>query len=291
MSFRKLASVLGVAAALSLPAAVAQAQITTYAFQDDNIDFVLDPNTLQPRTSGAIAVGDVFLSVFEISSFSINGVPSIPAGQELTGIAAVQLQSISGSGVGAVYTFAPYSGGLNTFIPGADVNGGDAGGGAAIAMYFNPENLELDPTVFFGTNCTSLENCIAEATAGTLFQVDGFGEGSLWQATQNTPGGNDLETVLEDTSFATAVATVNALLTENFFNTEGGVIIPPMFLTGPIQGGSLAGTGSPHLTNGAVAHSDFDAVKRIVQVPEPGSLGLLGIALAGLGLIRRRRKS
>ena len=288
MSFRKLASVLGVAAALALPAAVAQAQ-TTYAFQDDNIDFVLDPNTLQPKTSGTIAVGDVFLSVFEISSFSINGVPSIPDGQELTGIAAVQLVSISGSGVGAVYTFAPYSGGLNTFLA-TDVIGGDAGQGAAIAMYFNPENLELDPTVLFGTNCTDLANCIAEATAGDLFQVDGFGEGSIWTATQNTPGGNDLETVLEDTSFATAVATVNALLTENFFNTEGGVIIPPMFLTGPIQGGSLAGTGSPHLQNGAVAHSDFDAVKRIAQVPEPGSLGLLGIALAGLGLIRRRRK-
>lgn len=294
MNFRKLASVAGLAAALALPAAVAQAQ-QTWSFQDDDIDFVLDGTTLQPKTSGTIAVGDVFVAVFEIPTFTINGVPSIPGGQELTGIAVVELTSIDGAGVGATYNFSPYSGGLNFFLPGADVTGGEAGGDAVIAMYFNDAtgdaNLILDPALNPLSNCTSLNDCIQEATLGDLLQVDGFGENSFWEAVQVIEGGNDLATVLGTLNTIT-VANVTYSL-ENLSNV-GGLVVSPIIGSGDIKGGTdLCPTfpvGCPHLVNGAVGFSDIDATKLVLQVPEPGSLVLLGAGLAGMGLVRRRRK-
>ena len=111
-------------AALSLVGAASQAQVLR--FQDDNIEFLLD-SSLAPKTSGALAVGDVLVSVFEINSYTLDGINILPANTELTGIAVTQITGISGTGIGSVISFGPYSGGYNT-VAGTSLTGGGATG-------------------------------------------------------------------------------------------------------------------------------------------------------------------
>ena len=198
MVIKKIAA----AVALALSVAAGSAQGAVLAFQDDDIDFALT-STLAPKTTGTLAVGDVLVSVFEIPTFTINGVPSIPAGSELTGIAAIQIASGTGT-VADPWIFAPYSGGLDAVLalgtdPDASVTGGGAGGGATLAMWFNSsagaDNLVLDAAINGGNpSCQSLASCIFEATRGSLFQVDGFAgdPDEIWFSSVTIPTGGDV---------------------------------------------------------------------------------------------------
>lgn len=303
MKLLKLAAALGLA--LSVIGASAQ---TVMSFQDDNIDFLLNAN-LTPKTSGAFATGDVLVSVFEMPTFTIGGVNAIPAGQELTGIAAIQIVGGTGSAADP-FTFSPYSGGFNAISPVAVTNGG-AGQGAMVAMWLNSTadfDLELDFAVNLATNCTSFAQCLAEASAGNPLQVDGFAgdPDEYWQSVITRAGGND-PSVVAQLGPAFGVATFDAALT-TFFNATGPIAFQNLFtgaycpagtngadncvqgptITGPITGG--AGLNPALIADGAFARSDIDARKLQLQVPEPGTLALVGLSLLGLAGTRRRRQ-
>jgi hypothetical protein len=322
--FKKLASAAAVSLALSLAAGAGQAAV--WDFEDDDVEAIFTRNTagdLTLKTSGSLAVGDVFVAAFELPVFNINLVNAIPAGMELTGVAAIEIVNIIPSGVpggiGTVYQFRESSGGLNEVLGLASGGGvsvgaaGDAGGGAVIAMFLNGTSgaggdidLDLNRTSAPGTNCTNVAGCLDQASRGSLFQVDGFiidGEGAqldtdeFWQAVQVAAGGDDIGTVL-GLNNALPVAQF-AFALGNFFNAGGDVQYQfiatglPCGDPGPVSGdgcaqlvGSGTVTGGSGLgTTGFIAHSDFDAVK---LVPEPGVLALLGAALLGFGARRKR---
>jgi len=307
MNTKRLAA--GLLFGLSVISAAAQAQAPTIRFQDDDIDFLLNPTTLTPKT-GAWAVGDVLVSVFEIPTYTLNGVSQIGAGNEITGIAVLQVQSI----VGSTVTFQAYTGGFNDVSPVDVVNGG-AGGGTTVAVWRNgtaggaDTNLDLD----FGSNpaasCTSLANCLQQASLGGLVQVDGFGgdPNEFWAATGTIAGAFNTNTVLA-TGGGLQVASFNAAQT-TFFNELGpvanmdvlgqtpcvggggplGCVFGPTIAGGISGGGGTTPLNAGIVADGAFARSDIDGTK-LLAVPEPGMLTLLGVVLLGLGATRRRRQ-
>jgi hypothetical protein len=301
MKLKKLAVAVGMA--FSLVSLSANAGILN--FEDDNIDFLLNSNGTA-KTSGAFAVGDILVSIFTITDYSIDGVNAIPAGQELTGVAAIRLTGGDGS-LATPWTFGATTQGLNTWSD-TDVVGGGANGGATIAMFLNSTadfDLDLNFASNTAANCTSLSDCVTKATLGTLVQVDGFA-GDLdefWQSTAAVTGAGDVS-IVGGLGGATLVANFNAAQT-TLFNKDGvvtwqaigtnaacpggglgadGCISGPT-LSGPIQGGLDLNGGIK--ADGAFARSDFDITKR--TLPEPGALALLGVGILGMAMTRRRR--
>ena len=287
----------------------------------------LSPIGFTVVTSGAPQLGDIFVAIYEFQSASASppGVSLIPAGKELTGVSVIQLATADPSTT-PIWSFLPYTGGMNSILalaghPG--VVGGNAGGGAVAAMWLNDvgpdshtyvgdRNLILDaadPTYGDETNCNSLVDCLNQASLGSLFQVDGlwgvdptdrYDPDNFWSSTALLTGitYDDVKSGAKTTPFASITAGLS-----NLFNVVEPVVFQKI-ITGVHCAGAtfahdddcvqvrMSGTilGGADLVNGAVGRDDIDARKLVaVAVPEPATLGLLGLGLLGLGLLRRRQ--
>ncbi len=308
MNIRKSAIAMATGLALGVVSAASSAAVMK--FEDNDLDFLLRGSLTAPVTTNTtLQVGDILLSIFEIDTHTIDSVNGITAGQELTGVAAIQITGISGSSIGSTIDFGQVGGdGLDGILTDNGINlGMPLGNGAAVAMFLNENtvnNLKIgiaDGTPQGNPSCTGLADCLADVTEGDKYQVDGFlGDADeFWQSVIVASGGANPGTVLGLSNTA-LVATFNAALSNMFQAgyTIGGTDIltgnpcDPAAL-GCIVGGTFSGTitggGGIPASHGAFAHSDFDATKN--TIPEPATLLLLASGLFGIGASRWTKKS
>lgn len=265
-------------------------------FQDDDIDFLID-TVIVDRTGDGVAdagwldVGDTLLAVFELGV--ANGVDILP--DELTGVTAFTLAAIGdvdGDGFADDFSFEPNADFEATFGP-----------GAMMAFYLDSTpNLNIESSQLPGPlSCTTMDECIAQATDGVLWEVDGFNgdPDEFWisrNAEANTNvvlagdpslGFGDFNAGLSILFNGTGVILAEDSISCFPFCTPGGNGLVDASLGGAIKGG--AGLAATLIADGAKATSDFDFVKR--TVPEPSTIALLGMGLFAFGANARKRKA
>jgi hypothetical protein len=307
-----------VIAAVGLVASgLASAGVTFYTpitnFEDDNLDFHVDSCiagtvgcVAANNGNGKLDIGERLLSPFELYTTSGNFTGQGPSAitQELTGILDIQVidkiftpDNPAIPGNQAAYTFV--------FGPSTDATGPLAGlqatygAGVLAGVWLDgdaTQNLDV-----INQNCGALGaigvagTCLGDASDGSLFLVAGFGvdNDELWFA--DDVASDDISVIRgigATSGFGQVIASVSILYNGTgrglaqipCFPYCGGGVASDGLIDMTVTGSLLGGTGLP--LDGAFSRSDFDFS---IGVPEPTSLALTGLALLGLGAMRRRK--
>jgi hypothetical protein len=331
------------AAGLALAATPALAVITwntapdATLFQDDNLDFaltvdttapgydvnlpstwVLVPDTLGGGGDGQLDPGDVLVAVVEYNT-SAGVLIDTPTGSlELTGVAVTQY--VGTDPLTGALNFQPYLGDINVQAPGGNFflpwnstpwdDSGNWNGDAMLALWLDSDpEMEIDAGLIpDGLSCYTLSACVAQASDGHLWEVDGFGvdltgepgEDNYWYAV----GTGLLYDPLLTSNVATIRGFFNAGLDilyngtgrpvfENGFIGDLGLPVD-VLVEGTVNGGGYVGAPppaalAPLVGDGYMATSDTDLAKLVPAVPAPATLALLGAGLMGFRVVRRKK--
>jgi hypothetical protein len=290
MKSKKLASVLsaiGLGLALASPpaSAVIQFFFPTTTFEDNDLDFVVDNNN-----NNVIDAGDRIISVLEFGAtagiFTGQG-PTAIGPQELTGVIDITVTGPCPGNPGALcYAASGAAGVLSGFAANT------------VAALWTDATPDLD---VINANCGTRANCLALAGLGgtdgsTLFLTAGlFGDVNNYLFSTGTV---PTITGIQGAGPTTIVGSLNFGLDVGINNTGqvlGNISCVPFcgpggdgFVRINGSGSLLGGSGLPSFTQWT-ARSDNDA--SVNPIPEPASLALVGLALAGLGVMRRRNKT
>jgi hypothetical protein len=275
------------AAGLVFVAAPASATVTWYspitAFQDDNLDFVFDNDN-----SGTISVGDRLLSVFKFENSQGTLAGQGPTGfgtQELTGVADVTVVNVLNDGT-LIFGASGAAGALSGFA---------AGTTAAVFLDSTPDLNVINAACGDQATCMSLAGLGGADGSALYLTVGFFGDpDELWASLPILGGGTI--SVVEGGGSSTPYGifgisqSVGVNNTGFAFGTQACAPYCGVGGDGLVQvtgnGNILGGQSLNHDDWTARSDTDFQLVP--LDVPEPGSLALVGLALAGLGAMRRR---
>lgn len=230
-----------------------------------------------------VDVGDRLRGIFTIETVEKSPFPTRFLGtggnDELTGIFDLVVVAKSGGPGAYQFTFAP-SGALAAY------------GGANVGAAFFADSTP-DYTRVRQTGCVDIACMEARATDGSLFWAVGFtSPNNFWMATAfsddiTTIGsipapGNGGQFNAGVNLIANPAATGPALGLVQCFNPLLGVNV----MVSMCGSGSLLGTGGVD-----TPFQSFDDVNfTINRIPEPATLGLMGLGLLGVAVAGRRRK-
>lgn len=267
-------------------------------FNDQNIDYA---NDIGAGNTGTLGVGDELISVFQLSQTlgiptggpSALGADSGNPGNNLVGIADVTITAVLGDGT---LVFTPTS----TLGTGINLLGSYSSGTAVALFTGSTLDTIAGTNDILNSNCGTRAQCIADVTDGNLYMTAGFfGDPDESWVSAPANGGTTLSTV-EGGNSQTSYGSFNFQLSIGINNT--GSAFGESISCAPFCGAGgnglvdLSGNGTIYGGQG-LDPADWTARSKTgfqvapVSVPDPTTVALLGLGLAGLGWMQRRQKA